>query len=120
MTTLDAGAHKGSTELTFTTSLGTPVEGLRYRLSDGRGNTWTGSSGKGGKGITILEAEQNESPSSPGITWIHVGEASIQLEVQRDDGMWKVIGSFQHGGCSHRQINAIAGAIAIPFHMAPA
>lgn len=119
MTIYDSGAHNGTTELTFATSLGTPVEGLRYRLSDGRGNTWVGSTGTGGKGVTILETEQNENPSSLALTWGLAGEADIQLEVQRNDGTWKIIGSFRHGACLHRQVNVIAGVIAVPFQMAP-
>ncbi len=40
------------------------------------------------------------------------------IEMQRDDGSWKTIGSFWHGGGLHRQVNVIAGTIAMPFQMA--
>jgi hypothetical protein len=119
MTTRNAGGHTGSTELTFTTSLGTPVEGLWYRLSDGLGNTWTGLTGKSGKGVTIVEAEPDENPSSS-TAWTLASEASIRLEVQRDDGSWKTIGSFLHSTGSHRRATVIAGAIAMSFQMASA
>lgn len=45
--------HQGTTTLTFTTSLGTPLEGLRYRLSDGQGAVREGATGKGGRGPLI-------------------------------------------------------------------
>lgn len=118
MTTHDAGAHKGTTALMFATSLSTPVEGLAYRLSDGLGNAWNGSTGKDGKGVTIVEAELDGN-SLLSTTWNLVGDANILLEVQRDDGSWKTIGSFRHNAGSHRTVNVIAGAIAMPFQMAP-
>lgn len=119
MITNDPDDHQGATELTFATSLGTPVEGLRYRLSDRSGNTWTGSTGKSGKGVTIVETGLDRN-SSPPTVWTVAGDTSIQLEVQRDDGSWKIIGSFVHSTRSHRRVNIIAGAIAVSFHMAPA
>lgn len=113
--TTHSSASKGTTTLIFSTSLGTPVEDLGYRLSDGQGNTWIGTTGKGGLGLTIVEAKGDPSSES----WELPGEASLQLEVQRDDGSWKVIDNFQHGAGLHRQVNVIAGAIAVPFRMAP-
>lgn|SRR5690606_4364803 len=117
MTTNSAGAHKGTTELRFATSLGTPVEGLRYRLSDGQGNVWTGSTGQGGLGVTIVEAAPDRK-SSTSTVWHLDDEAQIRVEMQRDDGSWKTIGTFSHGAGLHRQVDVIAGAIAMPFQMA--
>ena len=120
MTKHSANLHKeGTTELTFTTSLGTPIEDLQYRLTDDRGNVWSGSTGKGGKGVTIVRAQPNEDPTSTSV-WGIAGEDSIRLEIRRDDGSWKTIGSFQHAVGAHKQINVISGTIAMPFQMAPA
>lgn len=110
--------HHGATELTFSTSLGTPMEGLRYRLCDDSGNVWTGSTGKGGKGVRIAGTGPS-GHSTQEDAWNVTRDSDILLEVQRDDGTWKCIGTFRHSVDSHKQISVIAGAVAVPFQMAP-
>lgn len=111
-------AHTGKTEISFTTSLGTAVEGLSYRLSDGQGNTQSAITGVGGKGITVHVGDGRVSSSTPDV-WVLSGSVRVQIEVQRDDGSWKEIGSFQHEADLHKQVNVIAGAVAMPFQMDP-
>lgn len=116
MTAHDRAAHGGNTELAFTTSLGSAVEGLRYRIRDSDGNTWSGVTEAGGKGVTIgnddLEQESREASF-----WKVKGGSVIHLEVLRDDGAWKNIGAFEHDETARKQIRVIAGAVAMPFQM---
>lgn len=115
---MTAHGHTGTTEISFTTSLGTAVEGLNYRLSDGQGNTRSAITGAGGKGLTVQVGDGNPLPSAVG-AWTIPGAARIQVEVQRDDGSWKEIGSFQHEADLDKKVNVIAGAVAMPFQMDP-
>ena len=110
--------HQGTTTLTFTTSLGTPLEGLRYRLSDGQGAVREGATGKGGRGPLIKKSMRNEGLRLAD-TWNLSSNADVQVEVQRDDGSWKVIGCFQHNAYLEKHIRVVVGAIAMPFQMAP-
>lgn len=116
MTAHDRAAHGGSTELTFTTSLGSAVEGLRYRIRDSDGNTWSGVTGAGGNGVTI-GSDALEQESQDASFWKLNGGSVIYLEVLRDDGTWKSIGAFEHDGRVRKKIRVIAGAVAMPFQM---
>ncbi|WP_411851223.1 hypothetical protein ACLB90_01060 [Stenotrophomonas sp. LGBM10] len=114
MTAHSDGTHKGTTEIAFRTSLGTPVEGLTYRLTDGQGNARTASTGTGGTGLTVRIGDAKEGTST---LWTVAGATRIQIDVQRDDGSWKTIGTFQHDATAHKQVSVIAGAVAMPFQM---
>ncbi|WMJ70889.1 hypothetical protein [Stenotrophomonas sp. 24(2023)] len=108
----------GITELEFSTSLGTPIEGLRYRLSDGRGHARPAITGAGGTGIRLRTGFNGSAPEAPDL-WVLEGPATILLEVQRDDGSWKLIGSFQHAANSHKHVRVIAPTVAVPLQMDP-
>ncbi|MBK0056871.1 hypothetical protein [Stenotrophomonas sp. S39] len=43
----------------------------------------------------------------------------LSLDVQRDDGSWVLIGSFQHEENAHKSVRVIAPAVAIPLQMDP-
>lgn len=108
----------GATTITFASSLGIPVEGLNYRLSDGNGGIWTAVTGPGGQAATI-EPIRTSAATAHGRGWQIANAARIQVEVQRDDGSWKNIGSFQYDPDSSKQVRVSAGAFAIPFQMDP-
>ena len=116
MTNQDVATHSSISELMFITSLGTPVEGLHYQLNDGRGNAWAGTTGPGGAGVSIVEVAPVENSESSGL-WVLPGGATIQIEVRRDDGSWKYIGSYLHAVGVHKEISVIAGTVAMPFEM---
>ena len=109
--------HSGSTTLLFSTSLGTMIEGLKYRLSSDSGAIWSGTSGRDGKGVTITASRLAETHQATDL-WTLTTPCIIQMEVMRDDGSWKVIASFRHTCDNHTQVRVIAGAIAVPFEMA--
>lgn len=111
----DAG---GITELEFATSLGTPIEGLRYRLSDGRGKIRSAITDAGGAGIRLRTSLDGRDPEAPDL-WVLEGPATILLEVQRDDGSWKLIGSFQHTANTQKHVRVIAPSVAVPLQMDP-
>ncbi|KAF1012768.1 MAG: hypothetical protein GAK31_03985 [Stenotrophomonas maltophilia] len=118
MSAQDHPNASGITELEFSTSLGTPVEGLRYRLSDGRGKSRSAITGAEGAGIRLRTGHDGRDPESPDL-WVLEGPATILLEVQRDDGSWKLIGSFQHAANTHKHVRVIAPAVAVPLQMDP-
>lgn len=111
-------ASHGITELRFSTSLGTPVEGLSYRLRDARGRTRAGLTGADGAAIR-LQSRHAASARETGDTWLLEGPATLSLDVQRDDGSWALIGSFKHEENARRSIRVIAPAVAIPLQMDP-
>jgi hypothetical protein len=111
-------ASHGITELRFSTSLGTPVEGLSYRLRDARGRTRAGVTGADGAATRLL-SRRAASAREKGDTWLLEGPAMLSLDVQRDDGSWTLIGSFQHEANTHKQVHVIAPAIAVPLQMLP-
>lgn len=108
----------GITELRFSTSLGTPVEGLSYRLRDARGRTRAGVTGADGAATRLLSRRAASARETDG-TWLLEGPAMLSLDVQRDDGSWVLIGSFQHEENAHKSVRVIAPAVAIPLQMDP-
>lgn len=108
----------GITDLRFSTSLGTPVEGLHYRLGDGRGRTHAGITSADGAGAR-LHTHNKGSATHVEEPWLLDGNVILSLEVRRDDGSWALIGSFQHEASIHKQVNIIAPAIAVPLQMEP-
>lgn len=109
-------AHTGITELEFSTSLGTAIEGLNYRLKDGQGNTWTGITDVGGTGVTVCSRDEAQSSES---FWRLTDSSAIQIEVLRDDGAWKFIGAFRYDVAVRKQVRVTAGAVAMPLQMDP-
>lgn len=118
MTAHGDGAHAGTTDIAFRSSLGTPVEGLPYRLTDGTGTSRTTSTGPGGRGLTIRTGDATVGTTRSPI-WIVPSTTRIQIDVQRNDGSWKTIGGFQHEANVHKQVSVIAGTVAMPFQMDP-
>lgn len=93
------------------------IEGLKYRLSSDSGAIWSGISGRDGKGVTITASRPVGTHQATDL-WTLTSPGTIQMEVMRDDGSWKVIASFQYACDDHKQVRVIAGAIAVPFEMA--
>lgn len=106
----------GSTQLHFATSFGEPLDRVTYRLRDGRGNTYVGSTSTDGRGVR-LSSHHDGGPVEQEGTWRLSGSGHVQIDIRRDDDSWKHIGSFCH--LAHQRSNVVitANATAFPFQV---
>lgn len=106
----------GSTQLHFATSFGEPLDRVTYRLRDGRGNTYVGSTSTDGRGVR-LSSHHDGGPVEHEGTWRLSGSGHVQIDIRRDDDSWKHIGSFRH--LAHQRSNVVitANATAFPFQV---
>lgn len=113
-----SGMRLRSTQLSFSTTLGTAVDGLQYRLRNGRGDEWSGTTRADGSGVRI--GDQPSAGSTRNDDFWPLEESSmILLEVRRDDGTWKHIGSFNYEAGKRKDINVVTGTVALPFRISP-
>jgi len=106
----------GSTQLHFSTSFGEPLEGVTYRLRDGRGGTYVGSTTTDGRGVRLYSQHDGGSMEQEGM-WPVPGSGHVQIDIRRDDGTWKHIGSFCHHAHQRSKVVITANATAFPFEV---
>lgn|GEM_PF-1565746 len=116
MHALTNACSAGSTQLHFSTSFGEPLEGLTYRLRDGRGGTYVGSTTTDGRGVRLHSQHDGGSMEQEG-TWLLPGSAHVQIDIRRDDDTWKHIGSFCHHAHQRSKVLITANATAFPFEV---
>ncbi|WP_180866070.1 hypothetical protein [Stenotrophomonas maltophilia] len=116
MRALSNACSAGSTQLHFSTSFGEPLEGVTYRLRDGRGDTYVGSTTTDGRGV-MLSSNLEIGSAKQERTWRLPAPGHVQIDIRRDDGSWKHIGSFCHHAHQHSNIVITANATAFPFEV---
>lgn len=109
-----APSSTGSTQLHFSTSFGEPLESIAYRLRDERGTTHVGTTSADGRGVTVCSGHDSSSGEQAGTWWLPVS-GHVQIDIRRDDGSWKHIGSFCHYAHQHSNVVIKANATAFPF-----
>lgn len=114
--------NHGSAKVLFS-CMGNPIKGISYRLRLLTGDIYKGISNAFGlTGILIMgedDISKNHERQQPAWPLPYSAEKiDISIEVRRDDGSWKKIGSFQLEAGKQKQIHAESNSIALPFHMA--
>jgi len=99
------------------------ITNLHYRLLTPGGECLEGQSSANGESGTIVLMNA-ESETVPGglaePVWLIMDKAQnirIQIEVRRDDGTWKNIGSFMLETNRHKLITAQIDTIKMPFQL---
>jgi hypothetical protein len=99
------------------------ITNLHYRLSAPSGERFEGQSNANGESGTIVLMNANGQAVPGGLAepvWPimdKVQDMCIQIEVRRDDGTWKNIGSFMLEANRHKLITAQIDTIKMPFQL---
>lgn len=123
--------HTGNAYVRFGASMGTSISGITYRLSQVGKDKWEGTSDEAGhsqvlwllssRDNSMQESDHNHAPLPDHHAWCIQGSSdivSIAIEVKRDNGTWKKIGSFQIEVGKEKLIHAEIGTVAMPFSLA--
>lgn len=120
--------HSGNAYVRFGASMGAPISGITYRLSQAAGSKWEGTSDEFGNtqvlwlfsscdSPTQVGEHHHASPPEKGAWHIQSSSdtASITIEVKRDNGTWKKIGNFQIEVGKEKLVHAEIGTLSMPF-----